>query len=189
MCDWESTVDSTYTFNGALVAFKKDLVHRIEERKGADDANTAFAAIRNGYRAVYEIHSVVYEILPGDVSGQFRQKTRRAKRLIEATISNLDLLRLNRPFSQVFYPLRIFMYIFTPVLYLGGLTLFFAGIFLANTIAFLLLLVSGVFLFVVWKKNLVSAFTINQIYLLSGLLHLGKNTLTWESTSQKKVSP
>ncbi|OPY39269.1 MAG: Glycosyltransferase AglE [Methanoregula sp. PtaU1.Bin051] len=184
MCDWESAIDSTYTLNGAMVAFRKDLVQRIEESRGADDANTAFAAIRNGYRAVYEIHAVVYEILPEDLPTQFRQKTRRAKRLIEATLANLNLLFLKRPFA-LFYAMRIWMYTFTPVLYIMGTILFMAGIFLVNIPVFALLLIAGLFLFFVWKRNLVSAFTINQIYLFSGLLNLGKNTLTWESTSKK----
>ena len=42
------TVDSTYNFNGALVAFRTDLIRRIDDKRGSDDANTAFEAIRRG---------------------------------------------------------------------------------------------------------------------------------------------
>ena len=46
MCEWESAHESTYNFNGALVAFRSDLITRINDKQGADDANTAFEAIR-----------------------------------------------------------------------------------------------------------------------------------------------
>ncbi len=118
MCEWESALDSTYNFNGALVAFRSDRISRINDKLGADDANTAFEAIRKGFRAVYEKKAIVYEDIPRSFTVQYRQKTRRATGLIEATLSNLDLLRKNTPFSRLFYPLRIFMYVCSPPIFL-----------------------------------------------------------------------
>ena len=185
MCDWESRVDSTYCFNGALVAFKKDRVSRIEDRRGADDANTAFEAIRRGFRAVYEIHAVVYEFIPPDFSTQYRQKTRRAKRLIEATLSNLDLLGRPRPFSRYFYPLRIFMYLASPALFFVSLALIGAGIFILSPLLLLVLTVAVVTGGFAWQRNFLLAFALNQFYLLAGLLHLPGESRTWESTTKK----
>ena len=186
MCNWESTIDSTYNFNGALVAFRSDLIKRINDKRGADDANTAFEAIRKGYRAVYENKAIVYEEIPQSFKIQYRQKTRRATGLIEATLSNLDLLGKKTWFSRFFYPLRIFMYLCTPILFFLGVVLFSLGIFQYNPIfllvLFLLLLVAGIF----WRQNLVFAFILNQFYLLAGLLNLGKDMRVWESTSDKK---
>ena len=34
ICDWESAIDSTYNFNGALVAFRTDLIRRIDDKRG-----------------------------------------------------------------------------------------------------------------------------------------------------------
>jgi biofilm PGA synthesis N-glycosyltransferase PgaC len=186
MGDWESAFDSTYNFNGALVAFRSDLIKRINDKRGADDANTAFEAIRKGYRAVYESKAVVYEDIPRSFKTQYRQKTRRATGLIEATLSNLDLLGKKTWFSRFFYPLRIFMYVCTPILFFLGLVVFSLWIFQNNPIIllvlFLLLTVAGIF----WRQNLVFAFIINQFYLLAGLLNLGKDMRVWESTSDKK---
>jgi cellulose synthase/poly-beta-1,6-N-acetylglucosamine synthase-like glycosyltransferase len=186
MCNWESTVDSTYNFNGALVAFRSDLIKRINDKRGADDANTAFEAIRKGYRAVYENKAIVYEEIPQSFKIQYRQKTRRATGLIEATLSNLDLLGKKTWFSRFFYPLRIFMYLCTPILFFLCLVLFSLGFFQYNPIfllvLFLLLSVVGIF----WRQNLVFAFILNQFYLLAGLLNLGKDMRVWESTSDKK---
>ena len=188
MCSWESAVDSTYAFNGALVAFKRDLVTRIDERRGADDANTAFEAIRRGFRAVYEPGARVYEDVPRDFHKQYRQKIRRATHLIEATLANLDLLGRPRPFSRIFYPLRICMYLITPGLFLVGSALFAVGLALAAPI-----LALGVFcLFVLigrfWRNSTIISFATNQVYLSRGLLNLGKDMRVWESTSNKTGS-
>lgn len=190
MCDWESTIDSTYNFNGALVAFRSNLIKRINEKRGADDANTAFEAIRKGYRAVYERKAIVYEDIPQSFKTQYRQKTRRATGLIEATLSNLDLLGKKNWFSSFFYPLRIFMYLVTPLLFFLSLVVFCLAVFLYNPIFLSVLVlvasVAGIF----WRQNLAFAFFLNQFYLLAGLLHLGKDMRVWESTSdKKKVKP
>ena len=186
MCEWESAHDSTYNFNGALVAFRSDLIRRINDKRGADDANTAFEAIRKGYRAVYESKAIVYEEIPKSFKIQFRQKTRRATGLIEATLSNLDLLGEKTPFSRFFYPLRIFIYLATPLLFFVGLVFFSIGIFLYNPIVLLPLFFVLVLLGIFWRQNLLFAFVINQFYLLTGLLNLGKDMRVWESTSDKK---
>lgn len=185
MCDWESSIDSTYTLNGALVAFRRDRVSRIEDRKGSDDANTAFEAIRRGYRAVYEIHAGVYESIPPDFPAQYRQKIRRAKRLIEATLANLDLLGLKRPFSRFFYPLRIFMYVVSPALFFAGLVLLGAGLILLSPPLFLVLALAIGLGMLAWRRNLPLAFALNQFYLLAGLLNLPKETRTWDSATKK----
>jgi len=185
MCSWESAIDSTYAFNGALVAFKRDLVTRIDDRRGADDANTAFEAIRRGYLAVYEPGARVYEDVPPDFHRQYRQKIRRATHLIEATVSNLDLLRLSRPFSWLFYPLRIYMYLATPALFFAGSVLFAIGLVLAFPALalgiFCLLVLLGYF----HRNSTLVSFAANQVYLAKGLLNLGKDMRVWESTSNK----
>jgi cellulose synthase/poly-beta-1,6-N-acetylglucosamine synthase-like glycosyltransferase len=186
MCEWESALDSTYNFNGALVAFRSDRISRINDKLGADDANTAFEAIRKGFRAVYEKKAIVYEDIPPGFTIQYRQKTRRATGLIEATLSNLDLLRKNTPFSRLFYPLRIFMYVCSPPIFLISAGLFCLWLFLVNPV----FLMAGIALLagigIAWRQNLVYAFILNQFYLITGLLSLGKDMRVWDSTSEKK---
>lgn len=185
MGEWESANDSTYNFNGQLVAFKKGIVSRINDKKGADDANTAFAAIRTGYRAVYEHRAVVFEDIPDKAGREYRQKTRRATRLIEATLANLDLLKLSRPFSRFFYPLRIWMYLVTPTLFFVGAVLFLIGLWMYSPLS--LVVVAGILLAgtLISRKNLINAFVLNQFFLFRGLFNLGKDMRIWESTSKK----
>ncbi|WP_292424364.1 glycosyltransferase [Methanoregula sp.] len=185
MCDWESAVDSTYNFNGALVAFRTNLIRRIDDKRGSDDANTAFEAIRKGYRAVYERRAVVFEDIPHSFGIQYRQKIRRAKRLIEATQANLDLLGMNRPFTRFFYPLRLFMYLFTPILFFISLFLITMGLYYASPVILLGLISLTLIIGGVWRQNLFNAFIVNQFYLVVGLLNMGKDTRIWDSTSKK----
>jgi poly-beta-1,6-N-acetyl-D-glucosamine synthase len=185
MCDWESTIDSTYNFNGALVAFRTDLIRRIDDKRGSDDANTAFEAIRKGYRAVYERRAVVYEDIPPSFSVQYRQKIRRAKRLIEATLANLDMFRINRPFTRFFYPLRLFMFLLTPVLFFLSVVLIAIGLFQINPFIVPVLAGLALVIGIIRRENLFNAFVVNQFYLVIGLLNMGKDTRIWESTSKK----
>jgi len=185
MCDWESAVDSTYNFNGAIVAFRSDLIRRIDDKRGADDANTAFEAIRKGYRAVYENRAIVYEDIPPRFSEQYRQKIRRAKQLIDATLANRDLLGMNRPFSRFFYPLRFFMYLCTPLLTFISLVVILVGLYYVSPVLLLVLLCLVMGAGLVWRQNLFNAFLVNQFYLLMGLVNMGKDMRIWESTSKK----
>lgn len=187
MCDWESAADSTYNFNGGLVAFRKERIERIRERKGADDANTAFEAIRKGFRAVYEIRAIVYEDIPGDVRQQFRQKSRRATRLIEATLANIDLLRDRRPFSRYFFPLRISLYLVAPVLFGAGVILLLIGIATVSLPVAAVVIAGIGALAILFPDHLIVSFAMNQLYLLVGLLQLGRDLRTWESTSKKEA--
>ncbi len=186
MCDWESTVDSTYNFNGALVAFRTNLIRRIDDKRGSDDANTAFEAIRRGYRAVYERRAIVYEDIPPSFRVQYRQKIRRAKRLIEATLANLDLLGRDRPFTRFFYPLRLFMFVCTPTLFFAALLLLATGLYFSYPLVLLALVCIVAAVGIIQRENLFNAFAVNQFYLLMGLLNMGKDTRVWESTSKKK---
>lgn len=181
MCDWESDIDSTYNFNGALVAFRGNLIKRIDDKRGADDANTAFEAIRQGYKAVYEKRALIYEDIPMTFKQQYRQKIRRATQLIEATIANFDLLTKKRAFSKYIYPMRIFMYLATPFL-------FFLSIILIGLYSNLLLSISLLFIIIVsyiWRQNIFVTFVVNQFYLLMGLVNICRDTRVWESTSKK----
>ena len=123
--------------------------------------------------------------IPRDFHKQYRQKIRRATRLIEATTANLDLLRHTRPFSRFFYPLRIYMYLVTPALFFIGSAFFIVGLALASPILAIgvlgLLTMVGYF----WRSSTIVSFATNQAYLAKGLLNLGKDMRVWESTSNK----
>ena len=185
MSEWESANDATYIFNGNLIALKKSVIGEITEVIGPDDANIAFVAIRKGYRTIYEIGAKVFEELPVNMRKQYSQKARRAKGLIQATMANRDLLKLRRPFSRIFYPLRIYMYVITPTVFFAGLLLFILGMAGFAPLLLLLLILAILLLSVVKRGNLITAFITNQFYLFMGLYSRRKDAVIWQSTSKK----
>ena len=166
MCEWESAWDSTFNFNGALIAFKKQAVTGIP-RNGADDAVLAFTVIRNGYRAVYEQKAIVYESVPESFEVQFNQKVRRAHGILTAMRDNTDLLSGHRQFTG-FYMLRIWMYFVSPFAFFLGLIIYLPFVPLLAVLAII--------------SSMCRAFVLNQAYLIAGLFYR-KDTTMWESTS------
>jgi biofilm PGA synthesis N-glycosyltransferase PgaC len=166
MCEWESAHDSTFNFNGALIAFKKSAVQSIS-KKGADDANLAFAAIRNGYRAVYEQSAIVYESIPESFDIQYHQKVRRAHGILTSMRENTDLLSGHRMFTD-FYILRMWMYFVSPFVFFIGLATYPVYIILLASLTIL--------------SSMCRAFVLNQVYLIAGMFYR-KDTTVWESTS------
>lgn len=185
MAEWESAHDSTYAFNGCLLIMRKDMINSVNEKKGADDANLAFEAIKSGHRTFYDSRAVIYEELPDNLKKQYTQKVRRAKGLIQTTIMNRNLLKFNRPFSKIFYPLRIWMFIFTPTMLLIGGIIFSIGMLLTLPLIYAILVTIIIILSLVIKSNLITSFIINQFYLLAGLYSRRKDAVIWQSTSKK----
>jgi len=134
---------------------------------------------------VYERRAIVFEDIPSSFGIQYRQKIRRAKRLIEATLGNLDLLGLDRPFTRFFYPLRLFLYVCTPVLFFLSLALIAVGLYSYNALIIPVVIVFAAVIGIIWRENVFTAFIVNQFYLLVGLLNMGKDTRIWDSTSRK----
>lgn len=185
MAEWEAAHDSTYAFNGCLLVFKKSKVHGVNEVAGADDANLAFSAIRNGYRTFYDSQAVIFEELPENLKKQYTQKVRRAKGLIQTTLMNRDILKEKRPFSKIFYPLRIWMFTVTPTLLFAGAVLFCGGLLFIQPIILALGIIALILLSVLKKGNLITSFITNQFYLFMGLYSRRKDAIIWQSTSKK----
>ncbi len=189
ICMWESKISSTYCFNGAVVAFKKNAAPALNTRRGADDASMALSVIRNGYRCVYVPTAKFYESVPFSFYEQRRQKIRRATRLLEATFFNKDMLsRRYGPFGLVVFPLRFLMFFVVPTLFFPSIFLWsfilwgfnpWYGIGFAGFIVFLLFL--GYF-----RSNVVSSFIIYQFYLFIGLFNMLRDVHIWEPPERNK---
>ena len=183
MCEYDSGLDSTYNFNGPLIAFKKTAVPHVEETRGADDANLALTCINNGYRALYVSDAVAFELQPVSLKEQFSQKIRRADGLINSTrlFKNAGK-NSNRKFWRETFPKRKWMLLYSPILFMLTVLFGMTGVFLASPILGfgLLIFVIAVILFTMLQpKNLISSFVMNQFFLTVGLIRR-KNILQWD---------
>ena len=190
MCTWESKIHSTYCFNGPLIMLKKKAFSPIPEKYGASDAGMALNIIRNGYRCLYVSSAKFSEYIAVDIKQQRRQKIRRSARLLEATISNLDIISPKYgKFGLVVLPLRTIMFLIAPTsLFVSSVLWFYVFLSfdlfygLAFCMAFLLLLLSGYV-----KQNIISSFIWHQIYLIIGLLYAFKGAGTWKAITRIKI--
>ena len=183
MCEYDSFVDSTYNFNGPLIAFKKTAVPHVEEKRGADDANLALTCIRNGFRALYVSDAVAFELQPISLKEQFSQKIRRADGLVNSTRLFKDAGKnSNRKFWTETFPKRKWMLLYSPILFILA-TLFglIGAFFLSPVLGGVLLMVcaAGIVFTLLNPKHLISSFLMNQFFLTVGLVRR-KNILQWE---------
>ena len=183
MCEYDSSLDSTYNFNGPLIAFKKTAVPHVEEKQGADDANLALTCIKNGFRALYVSDAVAYELQPVSLKEQYSQKIRRADGLVNSTRLFKDAGKnSNRMFWRETFPKRKWMLLYSPILFiLTGLFGFIGACLLSPILGFIaLILAVAVLLFtLLHPKNLISSFVMNQFFLTIGLIRR-KNILQWD---------
>ncbi len=189
ICEWESDVASTYCFNGALYAIKKSTPSTLDIKDGAYDAGIAFSVIRNGYKAVYVSSAKVFESVPEDLSAQFRQKIRRAARLIKATWINTDMMSGKYgKFGRVVLPLRVAAFLVVPAAFFTSVCLWIY-IFSSINILFLPFLVIAFLLAAIsdaWRSNLVSTFILHQLYLFLGFFNMFRDVHIWKLTERKE---
>lgn len=185
---WESNVHSTYCLNGAVVAFKRDASPSLHARKGADDASRALSIIRNGYMCKYVPSAKFYEYVPFEFKEQKKQKIRRATRLMEATIMNLDLISPKYgKFGMLIFPLRFLMFFVAPAAFFLSIilwTVFLSSINILYGIGLLGLIIAAV-LAGNFKSNMLSSFIIYQWYLFRGLLNIRKDVHIWEPNKRE----
>ncbi|HJK01316.1 MAG TPA: glycosyltransferase [Methanocorpusculum sp.] len=183
MCEYDSQIDSTYNFNGPLIAFKKSAVPKIEETTGADDANLALTCISNGYRAVYAMDACAYELQPLSFTAQYHQKVRRANGLVNSTCLFKTAYHEKRSvFWRKIFPLRRWMLLYSPALFIISSVLIQIGYFLISLgygIAILLIEMIAILCIFIKPDNLLSCFILNQIYLIIGLIKR-KNIQMWD---------
>ena len=76
MCSWESSLESSYCFNGPLILLKKKAFSPISESKGLSDGSCALGIIKNGFMTKYVNSMKFSELIATKLKEQGRQKNR-----------------------------------------------------------------------------------------------------------------
>jgi len=114
----ESNLHSTPIYHGGLSGYRKDAYSPIDEDVNADDTQLALAAIRKGFRAIYEPRSVFYAESPSGPADSLRQRIRRGQGLQRVFWRNRDLL-FNAEFGRfgsIIFPATFFMHLISPLI-------------------------------------------------------------------------
>ncbi len=190
----ESSLHSAFPGNGPLIVFDKSKVpFSIPVDYGSTDGNIAINIIKSGLRFIYVPNAVVLEPVPENLGQQRLQKVRRAKRLIQVFLHNMDIL-LNKKygnFGRRIFPLKLLMVSVCPVLMFSGLIFVAVSVFLSQNVAlytFSLIAIFSIIMIFLFFRQLgakLSSFVFHQVYLIVGLISSMRKSIYWKTIERK----
>lgn len=190
----ESSLHSAFPGNGPLIVFDKSRVpFEIPEDYGSTDGNIAINIIKSGLRFIYVPDAIILEPVPENIGQQRLQKVRRAKRLIQVFLHNLDIFHNDKygSFGKIVFPLKLLMLTLCPVLFFLGVGFFTIGVLLAQNFVLYVLsatLIASLAVVLVFSKNIggqISSFVFHQVYLIAGLLSSVRKSVYWKTIDRK----
>ncbi|RLG79465.1 MAG: glycosyltransferase family 2 protein [Thermoprotei archaeon] len=177
----ESKIHSTAVHNGALVAFRTELLYKIgglPEYTGNNDSTPASIVAFMGYRAIQVDDVVVKEPVRRD---QLRRKIRRAQHLVlhflktKRYVKKLGLYNPDEKFENI-WRVEWWLHIANPWLLLIALTLFIVSALYGSIIALVLL---GTGLALLTLKHY-KTWVLQQLYLITGTVrNLWTKEIAW----------
>ncbi|TRZ79964.1 glycosyltransferase [bacterium] len=190
----ESSWHSAFPGNGPLIIFNKSLVaSSIPAAYGSTDANIVMNIVKSGKKFLYVPNALIYEPVPETVSQQKLQKVRRAKRLIQVFLHNLDVFGNKKygKFGTFLFPLKFLIYVVCPLVTLLGLV--FLSLFFMFTDVFVLqvdfVLFVSLFLFALAvssrNRKFFVSFVFHQVYLLLGLFSSFRKSKFWKTIDRQ----
>lgn len=114
----ESNIDSTIVYNGEFLAFRKELIKRLDEDVGADDTQIAIKTKETGHRALFLENANFYEYAPSSMRTRWKQKVRRSSQVIQALLRYRHMIfKQSDTYSRIIYPWNFFMHVISPILF------------------------------------------------------------------------
>ncbi|MFX1521598.1 MAG: glycosyltransferase [Promethearchaeota archaeon] len=193
----ESSLHSAFPGNGPLIVFNKSKVpFSIPVDYGSTDGNIAMNVIKSGLRFIYVPSAVIFEPVPESVGQQKLQKVRRAQRLIQVFLHNMDVFLNNKygNFGRIIFPIKLLMLSVCPVLIFTGLILLVASMILTQNLLLYavstLAITSAIIVLTLFRqlRNTLLSFVLHQIYLIAGLISSMQKSTYWEIIKRNKLS-
>lgn len=120
----ESNIDSTIIYNGEFLAFRKNLIERLDEDVGADDTQIAIKIKESGHRALFLNEANFYEYAPSSSKMRWKQKVRRSSQVVQVLL-RYRYMMFKRPdtYSRLIYPWNFFMHTISPFIFMSLLVM------------------------------------------------------------------
>ncbi len=189
----ESAIASTFPGSTSCMLMRKSAYSRIPTAYGSSDGNISLSFIKKGFRFILAPCIDYHEPISQRLLELRRQKVRRATRLIQSALLNLDVLftRKSREFGRIIFPLRLLMMMLCPILALSSIFLFLAFTYFMSPVLFGILLLCTAVILVLGVKtdikilNLIVSFLIHQAYLCIGFILSFRKMNVWERIERK----
>ena len=184
----ESALHSTYASGGGFALIRKKAFSPIPVGFGSTDANISLSFVRKGFRYLYVPDTYSFEAISKKLGEQGRQKVRRASRLIQSTILNMDFFfnRKYGTFGMAVFPLRFMMFLVCPFLTAVAIFATFCCLFsLSEGLSVGILVVAGIVLYLrkplnSAKLNSIISLLFQQFCLVAGLLFASRKITVWQ---------
>mgnify|MGYP001120650812 CR=1 FL=1 len=191
----ESAISSTFPGSTSCMLMRKSVFSPISTSYGSSDGNISLSFIKKGFRFILAPCIAYYEPISQRLSEQRRQKIRRATRLIQSTLLNLNILftRKYKEFGRIIFPLRLLMMTLCPILALSSIFLFFAFTYFTSLLLFSILSLCIALILMLGIKthikilNLIVSFLIHQVYLFIGFLLSFRKMSVWERIERNQI--
>jgi biofilm PGA synthesis N-glycosyltransferase PgaC len=190
----ESALHSTFPGGGGFTLMKRSVFSPISVNLGSTDGNISLSIVKKGYRHIYVPESFSFEIVSEQIGDQIRQKVRRARRVIQSTIMNRDIIfnRKYQQFGMLIFPLRFSMFVISPFLIFTGISSMFYLLLSYSLILSVSIAITGFVLLLLGTKtkigflNIAASVFAQQLYLVLGLFLLPKKNSTWKKVERLK---
>lgn len=116
----ESQMDSTPIFNGLIMAFRKELLDKLELDTLADDTELSLRVREKGWKAIYDPEVTAYEFPLASRKSRMKQKLRRGRGIVQSFVRHKNILFNPRygKYGIVIFPCEFFMHIISPLIIL-----------------------------------------------------------------------
>jgi cellulose synthase/poly-beta-1,6-N-acetylglucosamine synthase-like glycosyltransferase len=186
----ESAVHSCFPGNGPLIMFDRSLVRSsIPVAYGSSDGNIAMNIVKSGKRLLYVPDAVIFEPVPDTMGQQRLQKVRRARRLIQVFLHNVDVWgkQAYGAFGTLIFPLKFLIHVVCPLLTVIGVAAVVGGVLLSGIFwiqlccAGVLAVLGGVLVARPRVRQFFLSFVVHQMYLLAGLFSSFRKSVFWKT--------
>ena len=180
----ESHIDSTPIFNGLIMAFRRELLDKLDSNTLADDTELAIMVREKGRRAIFDPEVIAYEYVSESPKVRAKQKLRRGRGIVQAFMRHKKILFNRRygTYGLVIFPSEFFMHIISPLLMVMIIATLIPSVIIyllslsINTIISLAIIGSlflgGTLLFLLFRKRILSSSkgTVNPLSILASFL-------------------
>src|SRR2546427_6777361 len=187
----ESKVHSTPVAEGEIQLFRRGQFLEFDTSIGGDDTCAALCMVEKGLRAISAEDVIFFEPTPLSWRARFSQKVRRGQHVVQAFLKHRGLVRRKGIFSRVIFPMEIFLYVITPLLFPVFLaTMLFLAIITLPFAVFIGIATTLAFFIPPLSKAALTHIT-NNLTMLMALVKeaKGEKQLVWTKIEENRTKP
>lgn len=184
----ESKLDSTPVGEGEIQLFRRRQLTEFDPNVGGDDTCAALCMVEKGLRAISAEDVVFFDPAPPAWRARFRQKIRRGQHVLQAFFRHKGLLRGNRKFSHLIFPIEFFLYAINPLIFPVFLALTGLAAIAFPIVAYLVVAGIVIVLAIPGLRTTAETYLSNNLTMIAALVQeaRGNKQLVWTKIEENR---